>query len=53
MEWEWETEEVYARDAGRMKLLLTEAGKSRLVHWGRPAFKFEISPGHLSDSIRK
>lgn len=31
MGWGWETEEVYARDAGRMKLLLTEAGKS--VDW--------------------
>ena len=54
MEWEWKTEAVYARDARRMKLLLTETGKS--VDWftGRDRHvKFEISLGHLSDSIRK
>jgi len=45
---------VYAYDAGRMKLLLTETGKS--VDWftgGDWHVKFEISLGHLLDSIRK
>lgn len=31
MDWVWEKEEVYAHAAGRMKLLLTETGKS--VGW--------------------
>ena len=54
-----EREEVYAQAAGRVELLPTDMGKSVDGFVGRDEqfslghVKFEMSPGHLSDDMRK